>query len=379
MDDDKFVEWRLFRTEEMEQFWTHYVEKYPESAEAMNEAIRKFKAVKLNDDGPSDATFDSLYQKIVEDAQRRRSPKRIVGIYLAAAASIALLITSSLIFFRNNNSPVSPDIAADTFVGKIMPSSEIRLISDEKTMVFAKDAEITVKSDGKITVVEHAGTSELILSANATNRLIVPPGKRSTLRLADGTKMWINSGTELEFPSMFVENTREITVNGEIYIEVANAKGKPFHVNTDRFKVVVLGTKFNISAYADDIEKTVVLTEGSVEVEMPGQETSMLEPNEMLAVNIDKYVKTEVNTSEYTSWKDGILVFNDTPISDVVKQIGRHYNVRFEDYAHNNLSSKTCTGKLFLSDSFDEVMLSLAALSSTIYYKKDNMIYLKDK
>ena len=97
------------------------------------------------------------------------------------------------------------------------------------------------------------------------NTLVVPRGRRSSLLLADGSRIWVNSGSVLRFPSHFDEKQRLIEAEGEIYIEVVKAK-IPFLVKTDKFTVNVLGTKFNISSYTDEEESTVVLVEGSVNV-----------------------------------------------------------------------------------------------------------------
>jgi len=177
--------------------------------------------------------------------------------------------------------------------------------------------------------VEESNVSEMSLPENVMHKLMVPSGKRSILQLSDGTRMWLNSGTELDFPSKFGGSTREITVKGEIYIEVAEGQ-KPFYVNTSQFRVRVHGTKFNISAYGDE-DNTVVLVEGSVEVVTAGHESTWLSPNEKAAISTGKILKETVNVDEYTGWKDGVLIFDQTPISEVLKKIGRYYNVNFED------------------------------------------------
>ena len=84
------------------------------------------------------------------------------------------------------------------------------------------------------------------------NRIVVPYGKRSNITLADGSKVWLNSGTQLDFPTTFTGSTREINVNGEIYIEVKENKDIPFIVNTNNMSINVYGTSFNVTAYENN-------------------------------------------------------------------------------------------------------------------------------
>jgi len=373
--DGNFIAWRLLRTEEQDLYWKRFVEERPECKEALKKAIRKFNAVKINKFELAEPVQENLHQRILADIQRRNQ-RRIRLTYWSAAASIALLLVSSLILFFQSHSiqPVqydNPNIEA--IIGQAMPVNDIRLISGEKTVAIKQNASITLQN-GSISTVEKNNVSEISLSENVMNKLIVPAGKRSTLRLPDGTNIWLNSGTELDFPSKFKGNTREITVKGEIYIEVAKDQ-KPFYVNTSQFRVQVYGTKFNISSYGEKEENTVVLVEGSVEV-TAGHTSSLLTPNEKATISAEKIQKETVDINEYISWKDGVLIFNQTPISEVLKKVGRYYNVNFEDNSGKKLSEKTCTGKLFLSENLEEVMTSISSLSATNYHKENNIIYL---
>lgn len=379
LKDDKFIEWRLFLTDDLEEYWTHYIEEFPECAQTMNEAIRKFKSVKLNNGKLSELTQAVLYQRIVGKIQRKARMRRI-RYWSAMAAGIALLVVSSWVFLGDNQPDVSDPEIVEAFIGQPLPSDEIQLISGENVVELGQNAKIDLSGDGKASVVqEDANTTELTLAENTLSRLIVPYGKRTTVQLADGTNVWVNSGTELEFPSKFDGKTREITVKGEIYIEVARAEDKPFYVNTDHFRVRVFGTKFNISAYPECNEKSVVLVEGSVEVNADNYDAMMLVPGEMYSITPSETGKTKVDVATYTSWKDGVLIFDKTPMSEVLEKIGRYYNINFEDHSDARLSAKSCTGKLLLSENFDEVMTSVSAISSTIYYMEDGVVYLKNR
>ena len=371
----EFIEWRLFRTEEQDLYWKRFADEHPESREALNKAIRKFNAVKLNDFELAEADKELLLRRILANVRRRseraRNRRRVLYWTVAAAAAIALLIVTTLTIIQQDADMQGVDV--DAIAGQELPSNEIRLISGETVVELGQNAHITVTQDGRIAVAQETDLYEMSLSDNTINRLIVPNGKRSMLSLSDGTKLWLNSGTELEFPSRFTGDKREITVNGEVYAEVASGQA-PFYVNTAQFKVLVHGTKFNVSAYGNDPENSVTLVQGSVEVVSANDShrredailfNMRLAPNEKATISDNIITKETVNVDEYISWKDGVLIFNQTPILEVIRKLERYYNVKFEVDAESELSAKTCTGKLFLSENFDNVMNSLSILSST--------------
>jgi len=375
--DNEFIAWRLSRSEEQNLYWKQFADEHPESNEKLNSAIKKFDAIKFNHYQLPESLEEQLFLQKLLDVYRFRTRRRKI-LYWSAAASIALLMVSSLIFILPNIRSTKQELPGmEAIVGQAMQSDEIRLISGEEVVELKQNAQITV-NDKQISVTEESNVSEISLPENMMHKLIVPPGKRSTLQLSDGSKIWLNSGTELDFPSKFAGSTREITVRGEIYIEVAEGQ-KPFYVNTSLFRVRVHGTKFNISTYGENEENTVVLVEGSVEVIAAGYEPTWLSPNEKAEISMNKILTETVNVDEYIGWKDSVLIFNKMPFLKVLKKIGRYYNVNFEDHSDEKLSAKICTGKLFLSENFEYVILTLSTLSGTQYRKEGDVIYLTEK
>ena len=365
-DDEKLHEFH----EVLDRVWQETISNTPPLTEEQEEACKR--------------EFAQLIAKS-ESAKRIRpvqypSPTitRFRKIWYAAAAALLLgLLIPAIQFFLKPKTEQAVVQYAGAIVGQAMPSTDIQLISGEKVVELKQNAQIELK-DGHISIVEESDVSKMLLSENVMNKLIVPAGKRSSLQLGDGTKIWLNSGTELDFPSKFAGRTREISVKGEIYIEVEKGH-QPFYVNTSKFRVQVHGTKFNISAYGENEDNSVVLVEGSVEIVTPGQEPTWLAPNERAAIIAGDILKETVNVDEYTSWKEGVLIFNKTPISEILKKIGRYYNVHFEDRSGNELFSKTCTGELILSEDFEELMISLSLFFSMQYHREGDIIYLRKK
>lgn len=160
--------------------------------------------------------------------------------------------------------------------------------------------------------------------------IVVPRGGEYQLILPDGTKVWLNSDSKLEFPNTFVGDERRVKLAGEAYFEVAKNKAKPFRVEVDRVEVVVLGTSFNIHAYDEAVKTTLV--EGAVKLNVAGKAYS-LSPG--FEANVDqggvKIVKSDVY--EQIAWKDGRFVFREKRLEEVMSILSRWYD--FEIFYQN--------------------------------------------
>lgn len=301
----------------------------------------------------------------------------------ASAAAAVLLIGVLSLFFINRMNKENRDILqqkGEVIVGEALPDEEIYLISAGKKINLTQNSHIGLTEDGKAFVTDSTSSKkELLLPRTELNKLVVPYGKRSNLTLSDGTKIWLNSGTQLDFPTEFKGKTREIYIDGEIFIEVAHNQEVPFIVHAHEMDILVQGTSFNISAYKDDNSKTVVLVEGRVKIKRGSTHIAELLPNEKIDITENNILKETVDVSEYISWRKGVLEFNSTPMSEILRKIGRYYNVQFDGTKDTKLNEQTCTGKLFLSSNLDSVMTSVSMLSSTVYKRENNTIHIIKK
>jgi ferric-dicitrate binding protein FerR (iron transport regulator) len=199
-------------------------------------------------------------------------------------------------------------------------------------------------------------------------------GTRTKIQLADGTNVWLNSGSTLRFPTSF-QNTdeRNVELNGEGYFDVTKNETKPFIVNTSKLNVKVYGTAFNVLAYNDHSSMTIALEEGKIGLfrnySSGPKELMTLKPNDVVEYNSENnklFHSSNLNMKKYTSWKDGYIVFFGDHIDNVVQKLEKWYNVDFEikDSALKNYSF-TAT---FVDESLEQV-LQLLSLSSPINYK----------
>ncbi|MFC3196479.1 FecR family protein [Parapedobacter deserti] len=165
-------------------------------------------------------------------------------------------------------------------------------------------------------------------------KLSTPRGGQYQVTLPDGTRVWLNSSSTLEYPNKFTGGERVVLLDGEAYFSVTKQEW-PFKVLSNGQAVEVLGTEFNISAYSDDPETKTTLVEGRVQVSSLGgkkgsQETALLKPNQQSVLYKDDISVRTVGVSQYTGWKDGLFVFNNTDIQTALKQLSRWYDVDVE-------------------------------------------------
>ncbi|MDD4191448.1 MAG: FecR domain-containing protein [Mangrovibacterium sp.] len=191
-------------------------------------------------------------------------------------------------------------------------------------------------------------------------------GTQTKLILADGTNVWLNSGSTLRFPVSF-ENTqkRQVDLKGEGYFEVAKNSQKPFIVNTCKLQVKALGTSFNVNAYEDEKHIEVALIEGKVELLQPvkGEAVSImtLQPSEIADYNVEDHQithKSEPEIERYSAWKEGKIVFFNDPVEKLISRLENWYNVDIE-ITGNTLKGYHFTAT-FGQESLDQVLKYLS-------------------
>ncbi|MDR0543767.1 MAG: FecR domain-containing protein [Odoribacteraceae bacterium] len=162
------------------------------------------------------------------------------------------------------------------------------------------------------------------------NTLVVPRGGAYAMTFSDGTRARVNAGSSVRYPVVFGRGSREIRVEGEIYLEVQRDASRPFVVHTARAETRVTGTSFNVMAYGDDAATEVTLESGAVTVIADG-ESFALAPGEQVVVDHDtgEGRRRKVRASYYTSWKEGLFDFEEMPLEELCARLGRWYDVEF--------------------------------------------------
>lgn len=208
------------------------------------------------------------------------------------------------------------------------------------------------------------------------NSLIVSPGKEYHITLSDGTKVWLNAATKLDFPFSFTKNTREVFVDGEAYFEVAKNTSKPFIVHLIKGgRIEVLGTEFNINSY-DSTAFNVSLVGGMVNFKKD-EMAIVLKPGEQGKYENDKISRQQFDLKKVLSWRKGLLYFDQAPLHQISKDIERLFNVQVKiDNSRNN--SKRYVGVLNRNEPLKDFLEALDFVSDIkSYYDKEGILHFK--
>jgi len=359
LENDHFIFYMLTKDSKSIEYWESYLKEYPEDRLAFEKAQGAFKTIKVVDKKLEANERKALQHEIFKSAitRRERTKKtRIKRIYFAAASVLLFLFFGVYSMFKSTQTP-------EILVEKPSSADTIELITENKVFSLSNNEVLTINESG---ITNSKGEHIKINDKLALNTLKVPFGQRTELILPDSSKLWVNSGSLIKFPSKFNGNKRHIFLEGEIFIEVSKDQTKPFTVETPMFNVNVYGTTFNVKAYKNATEQRVVLVEGSVGVTAKGFKEGKMLPGESIEVTKTGLVKKNVDTELYTSWKNGYLIFNETPIEAILLELSRYYNITFTDI-HKELEGRTCTGKIYLSEHLDDVLETLSVLSKSSF------------
>ena len=287
------------------------------------------------------------------------------------AASVALLLMFVFPFTRQVEQPgtlVSQVGITPGGVKAILQSEDgkmIDLTSSTSSRIVTSDGLVLVNDSLKGLRFDQSKSENQPMKYHT---LAVPVGGEYHFTLADGTRVWVNSASEVRFPNCFSGKKREIYVKGEVYLEVARDEKHPFVVHAGENEVRVLGTRFNLTAYPDEQEVITTLVEGSVEF-WNDQSSIRLKPGEQSVLDreTNNLEKQKVDVSIYTSWVSGTYEYERMPLSDITRQLSRWYDVQFV-YESTEFSNHPFTGVVKRDQSLEEV-LSIIEKTTNIKFK----------
>jgi transmembrane sensor len=203
-------------------------------------------------------------------------------------------------------------------------------------------------------------------------------GEKAHISLPDSTKIFLNSGSKLQYDGHYNIKDRKVKLNGEAFFDVTTNPEKPFVVQLDQMSISATGTRFNVFAYGNEDRIETTLEKGAIQVSINGKTPINLKSGQQVVyfVSSKKVLVHEVYSGTYTSWKENKLRFYDTPFEEALRSIARKYNVRFE-VTNKDLMNLKYTAT-FIDESIEEVMEMLKAVSP-ITYKIYNLTTVNDK
>lgn len=255
----------------------------------------------------------------------------------AAAAILILAIGIITIVKRSSNRQSTPSNTPNVSVSSpdVLPGTNKALLtlSDGTTITLDSTANGAIARQGNASIVK-LSNGQIVYDLKGApqgqvmmNTMVTPRGGQYQLVLPDGTRVWLNAASSITYPAVFVGNDRKVKVSGEVYMEVAKDKARPFLVDVDGRSVVqVLGTSFNINAYPDEGNIKTTLVEGSIRtghgvILKPGQQ-AILSDNDPAATKV-----LAANIGQTLAWKNGIFDFEDADLQTVTRQLERWYDI----------------------------------------------------
>lgn len=296
-----------------------YLQLPPETEAPSHDQIERAKFLAWNNLSvhKSAAVFSLPYRKIAVAASILICIA--VGLYITVKDKAATKIASTL----NNVRPGANKATLTLHNGTVidLTAAHDGEIANQNGIVIRKAANGQLEYE----IVPTAASDQTF----GNNVISTPRGGQYKVILPDGTKVWLNAASSLKYPTSFAKNDRTVTLSGEAYFEVAKDKNRPFKVQTVQQLVEVLGTHFNINAYADEETIKTTLLEGSVDVSnasgrvhlYPGQQAQLKSTGSRFTVD------NSIDLDKEVAWKNELFSFDNDDLKSIMRQISRWYDV----------------------------------------------------
>lgn len=329
----------------------------------------------------SEKAWNKLQQKTI---RKRNIYNKTTWIGIAATLLLVASIGSYL--YKNDNAGNVTQLAHTRINVEelaeptlILSSGKQVALTESDLKAELSDLQIEESSDKKLTYKKNQSKEESAAQSTLkTNRLIIPVGKTYELNLADGTRVKLNSKSELIYPDNFSEHTREVTLIGEAYFDVAKDASKPFIVKANGIDVKVLGTSFNVSCYDQQPTIETTLVEGKVAVVIPNQSEEIITPSQQLVFDKTKQTSATatVDTRIYTSWINDKLIFKNERIDVILTKLQYWYDFEIE-YDNENIKENRFSLEIDKDTDLNKILDLINFTSNIKLIKTNHKITLK--
>lgn len=299
----------------------------PSCAQLLEETIYGELVARAYEGTPDEGIRQLIMQRLDQEVAPVRTirPRRYQW---AAAAAILVLVAGAYLWLQRpaKHPAMQPPIA------HVVPGSNkaVLTLSDGSTITLDSTGHQVIRQ-GATAIHQQGGQLKYdAQSASAAiqyNTLATPRGGQFRITLPDGTQVWLNAASTLRYPTAFTGPERLVEVNGEAYFEVAGNAARPFKVKIKNAEVLVLGTSFNVNAYADEPITQTTLLQGSIKLSANNNQV-LLKPGQQATLATGKeFHIDEVNPNDAIAWKNGYFLFKNESIESVMRTIARWYDV----------------------------------------------------
>lgn len=346
------------------------------------ESNRKLLVELLNEDRfeARNKILESLNEEMAWRRLRNKVRRKMWMRVWAVAASLLLVFGGGWLFWLERKGNVaSRQMIVDTYQEPERNKAFLTLSTGERIVVERRDTTIgetatmiQVKSSG---VMSYGKGNSARSKEVQYNTLETPQGTEFQLELADGTKVWLNASSSLQYPVDFAGKERRVRLRGEAYFEVERDEEHPFVVETSRADVEVLGTRFGVRDYAGK-ENLTTLVSGRVAVAVEGGKRFVINPGQQVCVGNDGVEVRDVEPMFFIAWKDGYFVFNKARLVNIMKELSDWYDIecRFVD---KQLEDLLLTARLRRYDDIDSVLDILAGTGDLHFYREGKVIWIR--
>ncbi|MBK5720356.1 DUF4974 domain-containing protein [Dysgonomonas sp. Marseille-P4677] len=318
---------------------------------------------------------DSAYNKI--NKKYNHKTRRYNYLFVRVAAIAALIITIFTIYWLTYDTPYNSKlIGSGTTLFKTSDGSIVNLDTLINTTL---SNNLFLQNERGLLVINEIPVKRKI--NNKPNIIDVPYKGMYTVKLPDGTKVHLNSGSTLSFSDDYYLDERIVTLNGEAFFEVTKSEGKPFIVKTENISIKVLGTKFNVKSYDNDPNSYTTLIEGKIELLDNNKEHRVL-PGEQVVFDKRTHLLDvkEVNVEPIVAWADNIFYFDNTPLDEIMRQLSRWYDLKIKYLDDNpDIRNVTYSGKIKMYTHPEDVLRKFEKAGELKFELRKNTITISKK
>lgn len=319
------------------------------------------------------AAWDKVYQEI----QPKKKTVRLKewSLRIAAVLFIGVLL-GGLYHISTKDLEMEQDLAeiqiepgSSKAVLKLHNGKTLQLENEENDSILEKDGTLISNSKGKLAYASGKESEKVLY-----NQVKVPVGGEYQLTLADGTKVWLNSDSEIKYPVQFNKDKRKVWIAGEVYFDVAHNKEKPFVVDVRDVEIGVLGTEFNVEAYSDQKFISTSLVEGSVKLRK-NAESVIIKPDQKAVIGDDErqFAIQNVDAKSIALWKDGIFYFKEASLGTIMEKLERWYDIKVF-FSNQSVINKRFSVEVKRYEDINKILDILSKTKKVNFEIKSNII-----
>ena len=327
--------------------------------------------------GDKEVIKQTIYNELKTSIANHARSRTIWLSNWSAAAAIALILISGGLYLNSlKDNQVATNLKPLRFKNDILPGNNKAILTlhdgfqinldDAKNGILVRESNMNIEKVLEGQLEYKADDANQTVTQLKYNTLSTPIGGQYQLILPDGSKVWLNAGSSLRFPTAFVGKERRVELSGEAYFEVSKNKAMPFKVFANDMEVRVLGTHFNVMAYDNEKSINTTLIEGSVQV-LKGTGRVYLKPGEEAILNktSSNMTVSAADVEQIVAWKNGYFMFNDENIESIMRKVSRWYNV--DVTFKGSMKNKDFVGTMLRNRNVSE-LLRMLELTGAVHF-----------